>query len=76
MERATHARSCRPHIERPDEPIGIAPLRLALDHEGLTADYELIVWPRVGDLARAQLERRGLGMNAVSPKPTIVSGHP
>jgi hypothetical protein len=56
-------RSCRPHIERPDQPIGIAPFRLPLDDESLAADHELIAGARVGDLARPDLEGRGLGVD-------------
>ena len=60
-QRAAHAgrTSTDPH-----EPVGIAPLRLALDDEGLAADGELIAGARVGDLARPHLEGRGLGMDA------------
>ena len=58
----------------PDEPIGIAPLGLALDDEGLAIDDELIVRARVGDLARPQLEVAVSAWMRVSPKPTIVSG--
>ena len=56
--------SRRPHIERPHEPVGIAPLRLALDDEGLAADGELIAGARARDLARPHLEGRGLGVDA------------
>jgi hypothetical protein len=66
--------SGRTYIEAPHEPIGIAPLGLALDDEGLAADGELVVGTRVGDLARPHLERCSLDVNAVSPKPTMVFG--
>jgi hypothetical protein len=52
------------HIEAPDEPVRIAPLRLTLDDENVTADGELIVGARIGDLARLQLEGCRLGMDA------------
>jgi hypothetical protein len=56
--------SRRPHVERPHQPIGIAPLRLALDDEGLAIDAELIIRARAGDLARPQLGCCGFGMEA------------
>ena len=56
--------SHRPYIERPHKPVGIAPLGFTLDDERLAADGELIVRARVGDLARPQLEGRGLGVDA------------
>jgi hypothetical protein len=56
MERAKQARSHRPRIEIPHEPIGVAPLRLALDDEVVAADRELIAWARVRDLARPHLK--------------------
>jgi hypothetical protein len=52
------------HVERPHEPIGIAPYRLALDDEGIAPDAELIVGAWAGDVARPQLEGRGFGMDA------------
>ena len=50
--------------KRPHEPVGIAPFRLALQDEGLGAEDQLIAGPQVGDLARLQLERCGLGVDA------------
>ena len=50
-------RSLRPHVERPHEPVGIAPFRLALNDEGLGADGELIAGTRACDLARPHLKR-------------------
>jgi hypothetical protein len=46
------------------QAVRITPLRLSLNDEGLAADRELIVGPWVDDLARPQLEGRGLGMGA------------
>jgi hypothetical protein len=66
--------SCRSYVERPHQPIRIAPLRLGLDDEGLSADHELIVRARVGDLARPQLEGRGLGVDAGLAEADDVSG--
>jgi hypothetical protein len=70
---AGSARSRRSHIKRPDEPGRVSPLRLAL-HEGVAADRELIPEVRARDLARPHLEGCGLGVDAVSPKPMMVSG--
>jgi hypothetical protein len=58
------APSNRPGTEAPHEPVGIPSLRLALDGESLAADGELIVRARACDLARLQLEGRGLGVDA------------
>ena len=33
---------CRPRIERPNKPVGISPLGLALDDKGVAADREMI----------------------------------
>jgi hypothetical protein len=60
----TDVGSRRPYIERPHEPVGIAPFRLTLNDEALTADRELIAGPRIGDLAGAHLERCRLGVDA------------
>ena len=63
-----------PHVQGPHEPVGIAPLRLALDDEGLAADGELIARARVAtSLARTSKVAVSAWMR-VSPKPTIVSG--
>ena len=63
-----------PDVERPDQPVGIAPLRLALDDEGLAADSELIVGTRLAtSLARTSKVAVSAWMR-VSPKPTMVSG--
>jgi hypothetical protein len=64
----------RTHIQRPHQPIRVPSFRLALHDEDIFADGELIVRARIGDLARANLEGRGLGIDAGPPKPTIVSG--
>jgi hypothetical protein len=53
----------QPYIESPDQPVGIAPFRLALDDEGLTANHELIAGTRARDFARPQLEGCGLGVD-------------
>ena len=67
-------RSRRPYIESPHEPVGIAPLRLALDDEGLAVDGELIVGRGLAtSLARSSKVAVSAWMR-VSPKPTIVSG--
>jgi Transposase zinc-binding domain len=60
--------SCGPYIEAPHEPIRIAPLRLALDDEGLATDGELVAGLRACDVARPQLEGRGLGVDAGLPE--------
>ena len=46
------------------EPDYAGAIELALDDEGLAIDDQLIVGARVGDLARPQLEGRGLGVDA------------
>jgi hypothetical protein len=63
-DRKVDQRSRPPYIEAPHQPVWIAPLWLTLDGEGLAIDDELIVGARVCDLARAQLEGRGLGVDA------------
>jgi hypothetical protein len=63
-----------PYIERPHEPVGIAPFRLALDDERFTVLRRLIAGTRARDLARTHLKRRRLGVDAFSPKSTIASG--
>jgi hypothetical protein len=50
--------------EAPHEPVGVAPLGLALDDEGLAIDDELIAGPRVCDLAPPKLEDGSLGVDA------------
>jgi hypothetical protein len=42
LYKQTSASSRWPYVQRPHEPLGIAPLRLALDEEGLAADADLI----------------------------------
>jgi hypothetical protein len=44
------------NVHGPHQPVGIAPLRLALDDEGLSADGELITGPRTRNLVRPHLE--------------------
>jgi hypothetical protein len=61
---ATCGNGRQPQIEHPNEPVGIAPLRLALHDEGLAANRELIAGAWARHLARPQLEGRGLGMDA------------
>jgi hypothetical protein len=56
--------SCRPRIQGPHEPIGIAPLGLTLHDEGLGTDGELIARAWTRDLARPYLEGCGLGADA------------
>jgi hypothetical protein len=51
-------------VQSPDQPLGIAPFGLALNDERVTTDGELIAGARARDLARAHLERRGLGADA------------
>jgi hypothetical protein len=51
-------------IQAPHEPVRIAPLRLALHEERFAADRELVARARVCNLACAQLEGRGLGVDA------------
>ena len=64
----------RASIQRPNLSIRIAPLRLALDHEGLAADGELIVGTRAWtSLARSSKVAVSAWMR-VSPNPTMVSG--
>jgi hypothetical protein len=55
---------CALDIEVPHLPVGIAPLRLALDDKGAARDGELVARTRVGDLARTQLEGCRLGVDA------------
>jgi hypothetical protein len=61
---AERSSSCPPDIQAPHKPLGIAPLRLALHDEVVGADRELIAGARIPDLARPQLEGRGLGVDA------------
>ncbi len=61
---SAQSRSRRPDVQNPQEPVRVAPLRLALDDEGFTADGELIVRAWIADLARPHLEGRSLGMDA------------
>jgi hypothetical protein len=68
ITREERAGSCSPNVQAPHEPVGIAPFRLTLNDEALTADCELIAGPRSGDLAGAHLEGRGLGMDAGLPE--------
>jgi hypothetical protein len=56
--------SRRPYVEPPHEPIGIAPLRLALDDEGLTIHSKLVAGTRACNPAHPHLEHRRLGVNA------------
>ena len=60
------SRGCsrRPHIQRPCEPGGIAPLGLALDDEGFAADRELVAGARVRDVAGPHLESGRLRVDA------------
>src|ERR671918_137895 len=68
--------SHRLHIEAPHEPIGIAPLRLALDDEGLAIDRELIIGARARDFAHPHLESCGLGVDAGLAEPDDGVGAP
>jgi hypothetical protein len=63
-----------PHIEHPHEPVGIAPLGLALDEECFTVQRKLIAGTRARDLARPHLKVAVSAWMRVSPNPTIVSG--
>ena len=55
---------------------GLAPLRLALDDEGLATEGDLVARRRIGDLARPHLERTVPAWMRVSPKLTMASGQP
>ena len=64
LSKRTSAQLTPADVKRPHEPVGIAPLGLALDDEGLATDGELIVGTRIGDLACPYFEASGLGVNA------------
>ena len=51
--------SCRPHVERPDQPLAV-PHRLALHDEGLAGDDDPVARPRVRHLGDAEVEPRRL----------------
>ena len=58
-----------PNVQGPHQPIRIAPLRFALDDEGMAIDRELIARAWARNLARSYFEGRGLGMDARLAEP-------
>jgi hypothetical protein len=74
VERTRACCLCRPHIDRPHQPVGIPPLGLALDDEAL-AEADDGVRPAGDDGERGEFaEGRGLLADGDAVRPDQPSG--